>query len=419
MSDGSSEAHWSLNDEELEALMAGATPGDLARVGNPVAEFFSDARSGRAISSPRPDGLLQQIFNSGVSVVPTIPPQPTTWPSQASQAPRVEAQGPGRDPEVDEVTRPQPTVARFNPQADQPLAPATTWLTAVEVPGGNPAFEGGLLDRQTPPTHAPPRSHAGSVYRASPVELLAQVLRPTGPKLLMGVAMLALLITAGPALGLFDLPFSESSGVENQATGGADLVGTPAATGSPTSLDEAASPSFGAAGDNEVASPETSQALATPDPTVAPTVAQQTSAETSAPETSASTETTDTTASETTTSSTPEITTTLDGTATTDVSDPTTTPTSEVTSTTEPPPTTVVGAVILAPGQAYLIPDDRPAGRYQGTVPGGGVCLIRVFLGSGGETPYLANGGESIVFRLADGDTVNVSVGCPLAYSVT
>lgn len=430
MSDGSSAARWSLEDEELEALMAGATPGDLARVGNPVAEFFSDARSGRAISSPRPDAVLQQIFTAGAIVAPTVAPQ-LAWPDQnphpthrpqvpqATPRPRVEAQIPSPDPEIDEITRPQPLLAESNPPADQALAPAATWLVGAEAAAGSPAARSGLLERPTS-TYADAHGRVGSVYRTSPIELVAQLLRPTGPKLLMGVAMLALLIAAGPALGLFDLPFYEGSGVENQATGGADLVGTPAATSTSAPLDEAASPPFGAAGDTsgaEVAAPEITQAPATSAPTIAPTVAP---APTSA-EATVSTETTDTTVSETTTSSTVEVTTTLDSTASTDISDPTTDPssvtTSVVTSTSEPPPTTIV--VSLRPGQLYPVPDVRPAGTYAATVPNGDGCLVRVTRSSGGDVVYTADPGELIVFILANGDIVNVSVGCPTAYSVT
>ena len=55
--------HWALTDDELEALLAGATPADLERVGNPVAEFFADARSGRGVQPPRPDASLGHFFS--------------------------------------------------------------------------------------------------------------------------------------------------------------------------------------------------------------------------------------------------------------------------------------------------------------------------------------------------------------------
>ena len=38
MTDADHAEHWALDDDELEALMSGATPEDLGRVGNPVAD---------------------------------------------------------------------------------------------------------------------------------------------------------------------------------------------------------------------------------------------------------------------------------------------------------------------------------------------------------------------------------------------
>lgn len=420
MSNPDHAARWALEDEELESLMIGATPDDLGRVGNPVAEFFADARNARSMREPTPDRTLVEVFGGDLAPLDvddrprmSAPPHPSNGSSYPFAAqghdfgPSVGGTSGWAGPEAAPITgahdvRPRrgahdafpssdpgltvpaadaglagdpfaarpndlvgdpvgadPYAARPNgPFADDPYGAAPGDPFADDPYGaGAPTMvdaplRGSLLAERTaahnrlvvPPTEAPTTSVGA---------FLSQVFAPTAPKVLMGVAMVAVMFTAGQLLGLYSLPFLGGGGVDNQAITSFDaqteggIVGQdaevdPAAPEQVSSVPAEVSSSLITVPLPDVATPLTASTTTPPAPrnTTTPTVAAS-STETTVEETTTSVDdgssttvdpsssTTDTTDSSTSSSDTTD--TTADSTTTDTTAESTTTESSDTT----------------------------------------------------------------------------------------
>ncbi|MEL7155722.1 MAG: hypothetical protein AAFN30_03885 [Actinomycetota bacterium] len=430
MTDSDHAAQWALDDQELEALMSGATPEDLGRVGNPVAEFFVDARTARGVQAPRPDESLRQLFageatpiqpepvNGGGRLIgnPPHPGQPAAGTS--SIAPQPAGFEPAA-PSLFQTAAAEQTPAAFAPD---PHRPAPAMLGGAHDPVfGEPAGldatrvdarpRGSLLSEHTAvhDAYVAPRRRA---YDPSPGEFVAQVLRPTGPKVLMGLALVALAFTAGQLLGVLNLPLLGEAGVENQAIGetqaaaptgqldddapAADSQAAPeqAAPNGPTSLVTVPLPSTVAPGPATTARP-------------APTAAENTTTPTIATSTSSTLEETTSSTADTSTSSSVEdpTTTVADTTPSTPVEDPTTT---EAPTTTELRTATVVIDQMNPAGS-------QPAGTWSAAAEAG--CQVRIFP-QGGPDRQVAAANGAIAFTIGATDAFIVGPGCPTTFAI-
>lgn len=441
MTDADHAEHWALDDDELEALMSGATPEDLGRVGNPVAEFFIDARHARGVQRPWPDESLRQLFageGDPLSVGPvTVAPRPGTPPHPAPVAGRPTGEGiaPGwfadERPLPPRRPGPEPVAAEHRPDPYR-MAPASAPVFGSGALGGLDATRvdnaedrqrrGSLLSDHTAVDnhYRPPRR---AVYDPSPVEFLTQVLRPTGPKVLMGLATVALLLTAGQLLGVLSLPIFGDTGVENQAVGETELavpnagIARPDPAGDADRTGQPAAPANGA-----------SSLVTVPLPTSDPTAATATTVQSATTAATRAENTTTPTIAQSTSSSIEDTTSSLDASSTT-VEDPdatSSTPSSNVTTpgsettvestpTTEATTTTVSGAtatVVL--GQTNL-PGTKPAGTWSAPAEAG--CEVRV-VPVGGPDRLTAAADGTITFGVAATDTFIVGPGCPTTFTV-
>lgn len=402
MTDPDHAARWALDDEELESLMIGATPEDLGRVGNPVAEFFADARNARGVRQPSPDRSLTDVFSGDLGVLDdsggerprmSAPPHPggngsselfrspgderglsalggsgwsgpevapitgahevsprrgandstplgdpwLTAPAADLSDPFADAGGPGRSQEPFPAASGgpfggdpfgAPHIDAFGAQPGNPFAaaggpdrPGDPFADPYGAPTiADAPLRGSLLAERTaahnrlvvPPAEAPTTS-AGA--------FLSQVFEPTAPKVLMGVALVAVMFTAGQLLGLYSLPFVGGGGVDNQA-----ITGFEAQTEGGIVGQEPADAESAAADQSSTVAPEIGSSLVTvPLPDVAAPVTASTTT-TAAPRntttpTVAPATTTTTVEDTTTTTTVDESTTTVDDSSTTETSD--------------------------------------------------------------------------------------------------
>ena len=406
MNDRSDIGRWALEDEQLEELLAGVSPDAAGLAGNPVAEFFADARLARGVAQPDPSPSLRQLFATGS---PFGPPQ-THPPEQAYDA------GPSDDPTLPFGVGPAHDVTEVVGLKGSILGGPPPDAAGPGVV--QPDLTEAVPFRRSLDEYAEAEPHY-RVYRASPIEAAIAVLRPTGTKLLMAVALVVVSAAGVEALGIYDFPllstgrgqgdtFDIAAGqgnLEDQAklpttVGSGDSTGGTESLPAPAVLIE----------DGDSPSDPTSTTPQAP----ATTVAQTTTPTIVEPETTSLTTTTTTAV----TGSTETVTTDTTVVETTPYSGPsdTTAPTSSSVVTT---PTTLV--VPIAVGTAEYAPGDIPAGTYSAVVSQDSTrCTVRVFRGSGGETSiFNRSPGESISFTLADGDGVQLGTGCPAVFTVS
>ena len=373
MNDDPNAVRWALEDEELEALIAGATSGDLGRVGNPVAEFFTDARQARGVVPPVPTVALHQLFALHTTVEPDLfetAPQPSIGGDLFSAVP----------------------VGSTSAGA-VPLDQTSLLQDADALPFRRSLAEFSAAD-----------ARRQSVYRRSLFRVMGAVLRPSGPKVLMGAAVAVLLVAGIQAAGLYDFPLLSGTGVETQAVGGT------AQAGSSTTVNHAISSSTDGVGQLATLVPVPSVAEAATTTTTVPTTVATVKSD---PATSAIT------VSDSSSTVAPE--TSLDTTASTADSSTSVTATTPVTSlpTTADPTTGSTVTASLAVGVAHSVPTNTRAGIYGAVVLDGAGCEVHILLAGGGETTVSESAGAYISFNLVAGDTVVTADGCPAAFAVS
>jgi hypothetical protein len=256
-------------------------------------------------------------------------------------------------------------------------------FAVADADGGYPGagYASGAYDDRPPAVLARAR-----VYRSSPIEALANLLRPTGTKLLMGATVLVLVVAASHAFDLVELPFLGDSPDGDQVVAAGDLTTTtaPAEVGGTATTGASTDPTRFGAGDADsvttvTVEPATSEATTT---------------------TGAVVEETTTTAEPTTTTGAPAST---DSTATS--LDPS--------STSSTPLVTLVPNDFLEPGQSYGVPAEAPAGTYRAEVKSEGGCSITIERVGRPAEIVNADTGEEISIDLAEGESVEIGEGCP------
>jgi hypothetical protein len=256
-------------------------------------------------------------------------------------------------------------------------------FAVADADGGYPGagYASGAYDDRPPAVLARAR-----VYRSSPIEALANLLRPTGTKLLMGATVLVLVVAASQAFDLVELPFLGDSPDGDQVVAAGDLTTTtaPAEVGGTATTGANTDPTRFGAGDADsvttvTVEPATSEATTT---------------------TGAVVEETTTTAEPTTTTGAPAST---DSTATS--LDPS--------STSSTPLVTLVPNDFLEPGQSYGVPAEAPAGTYRAEVKSEGGCSITIERVGRPAEIVNADTGEEISIDLAEGESVEIGEGCP------
>jgi hypothetical protein len=353
-----------LSDDELEALVSGGqAAGPAGQLispvppGSPVESVLAELRMLRNLPAPPPGVELGAFFAS------SAPPfQPATG---------------------------------YEVQGD-----AATVALAADASHAGPLLVG--LDHGGPGQQQgagqPPVAVARSeVYRSSPLEALAHLLRPSGTKILMGATVAIVAVATSHAFGLVDLPFVAGSAVGDEAVAAGEPNNPAAAPADdPSIAGPAAEPSrFGAAD-------------AATTTTAAPTTAAP--ATVTVPEEPAAATTTTTTIESSTdeTSETAETAPTVPAT----VGESTTSP--DEASSTQPSTTaTLLPNDFLLPGQSYQVPADLPAGTYGGTVRARDGCSVTVTRAGGAVESVSAEAAEQVQVELADGDGAEVGEGCP------
>lgn len=323
-----------LTEDQLEDLIAGGGQTESPS-GNPVVDFVASVRTAPASNGPTPSLELGRFFGVMTGDETTLRPQ-LGWPPDSERVgPRARVEPPYPSPGGSW----QPPRRLSDSAEGGPLVAAAPTGSSL---GAAPAIDDGFDETPMLLVRRPPRV---SNAAAAPFDVLYELIRPTVSKGLTVVALLALLVAAGPALGLFDLPFVGRSGVENRAT---EITTTSlAAAGDPAAPEADESNSFGAGG-SDLGSPGSATSTTVPT-TAAPTTQAPTTTRapattrpaTTRPPTTASTTTTTeptTTSTTVTTTTIPTTTTTIPTTTTTELT--TTTSTTVVSSTTTIQPTT-------------------------------------------------------------------------------
>ncbi|MCP4225448.1 MAG: hypothetical protein GY773_19095 [Actinomycetia bacterium] len=433
MNGGSDFGRWALEDDQLEALLSGVSPAAAGLVGNPVAEFFADVNKARGVATPTPDPSLRELFASDV---------PLAAPAGAALDPAAEMTD--GEPVLD-LSQPFETGETFDSaqtfdagetfdgaQAYDPtqvVSPTPSVLggttpSPVELEGVPPAQTEALPFRRSLAEFATAEPKRRRVYRSSPIGTVAAVLRPTGTKLLMGVAMLVVSAVAVEALGLHDFPLLSTRGPETEIS---DI----AADGGGGLAEEARLPTTGGPGDSGEATllvPPTStgdeagaELPSSTSPAPATTTRREATTSVSLATTAAETTTTvtDTTTVVTNTSSTETVDPDTTSVSTTDVSTEPTDSTASTTSSTLGTTTTAL-AIAITFGQVHAVPGGVPAGDYGAIAPQGeGGCTVRIARSSGSDRIFNRGAGAFVSFTLFDKDTVLLSDGCPTVFAVS
>lgn len=428
MTDHNEHFQFALSDEQLESLATGQVPHgeQQAHLGNPVAQFFADARSSRDRTPVKgPYGELAALFGARPGSQPVSPAQ------QAPADLGVFSVGSGpQSPSFDEVTLTNATVVAADPYAQADPYPqsgqypppqrgpsASGLLSDRTDPGyGSPLLQqqpGPGWDEQTvagfdaisngygeveqhydldvgtdyPGPQAQFAAHA-PVYRASPIEAAVNMIRPSGTKALVAATALVFTVTAGQALGVISLPFLGGSDGDQQVAG----VGLTTSTlAGPTTTDPSR---FGAGALETTTSIDTSTSDTVdgdPDPTADTTAPPATETPTTLPQTTTS-EATTTTEAQTTTS--------------------------QATTTTSTTTTTVPTSATLTIGEKMTVPDQTPAGTYKAAnvIP---ACEIVITDAADVATTVTREANGRIQFTLVDGGSVTAGQGCPTKYELS
>ncbi len=384
MSTGFETETYSLPDDVLDGLLSGSidvrSAPELAD--HPMVDFLIEARHHDFVDRPQPDVALRRFFESQTVDVPATPielastaaviggppPMPEVasamaaapaggrppMPEVASAMAAAPASGPPPMPEVASAVAtpsdddpwllttpmadgPSPAIERAvdhrpagseflarGPIAlDGPAAPAPPIPPADVAPGGPPRR---ALGEAVPPGEWAFTRPPAEPYQRSLAGQIAEMLRPSPSRLLVGASLVLVAVILGQLLGVYDLLGRSDRTVTDIGPG---VV--PDATTTVTTVGEFTTTTFPPiTSDIEIpdapATPPPTQAAPAPAPTAPPSTEEET--------TTSSEESTTSSIDETTTSSVPEPTvtsTTIDPSTSTSVSTP---PTSDDTTTT-------------------------------------------------------------------------------------
>ncbi|MFV0524348.1 MAG: hypothetical protein ACK5RL_07625 [Acidimicrobiales bacterium] len=325
-----------------------------------------------------------------------------------------------------------PATPVLQPAHDEPIAgpPPSARSTRGLVPDdGPPAVEGVWALAPLPPP-----TGAGRPSRASRADTISELLRPTGPKLLAGAAVIVFLLTAAHTLGLVTLPLPGGGDGSGDQTVAADELQAAAPTAVADGSAEATTSTTTAASSlttaSSVPATETTAAPSTAPPATAPrtsTSARRRTTSTARPTTAAPTRPTEpqeTSSIPATAAPTAPSTSAPSSTASPTApppsippssTSPSSTPSSSTPSSSSPSSSAPAGTANLTPGVPASVPDDLVAGSYRGRSEA--ACDVIVYTADGQERVTSADPGGIIQFMVADGDRVTVGDGCPTGYT--